>query len=31
MGGECPYYSVTLPYTEARDLLNPKIVAELPR
>jgi hypothetical protein len=29
-GSECPYYSVTVPYKEVRDLLNPKIVAELP-
>jgi hypothetical protein len=31
VGSECPFYAVTLPYTEARDLLAPRIVAELPR
>jgi serine/threonine-protein kinase len=31
VGSECPYFSVTVPYTEVRDLLNPKIVAELPK
>jgi Protein kinase domain len=30
VGSECPYYSVTVPYAEVRDLLDPKIVAELP-
>jgi hypothetical protein len=30
-GSECPYYGITLPYSEARDLLNPQIAAELPR
>ena len=30
-GSECPFYSVTLPYAESRDLLDPRIVAELPR
>ncbi|GLY86295.1 serine/threonine-protein kinase [Actinoallomurus iriomotensis] len=30
-GSECPFYSVTLPYSEARDLLAPKILAELPK
>jgi hypothetical protein len=31
LGSECPYYSVTVPYAEVRDLLNPKIAAELPK
>jgi serine/threonine-protein kinase len=31
VGSECPFYSVTLPYSEARDMLAPKIVAELPK
>jgi serine/threonine-protein kinase len=31
VGSECPFYAVTLPYSEARDLLAPKIVAELPK
>ena len=31
VGSECPYYSVTVPYNEVRDLLAPKIVAELPK
>ena len=30
-GSECPYYEITLRYSEVRDLLNPQIVAELPR
>ncbi|GAA4616421.1 hypothetical protein GCM10023195_73030 [Actinoallomurus liliacearum] len=30
-GSECPYYAITLPYSEVRDLLNPQIAAELPR
>jgi serine/threonine-protein kinase len=30
-GSECPFYQVTVPYAEVRDLLDPKIVAELPR
>jgi serine/threonine-protein kinase len=30
-GSECPYYSVTVPYKEVRDLLNPKIAAQLPK
>ena len=30
-GSECPYYGVTLPYSEARDLLNPRLTADLPR
>ncbi|MCO6010183.1 serine/threonine protein kinase [Actinoallomurus purpureus] len=29
-GSECPYYAITLPYTEIRDLLTPQIAAELP-
>jgi serine/threonine-protein kinase len=30
-GSECPVFSVTLPYSESRNLLTPRIVAELPR
>ncbi len=30
MGTECPVFTATLPYSEARALLTPKIVAELP-
>lgn len=30
LGSSCWYYAVTVPYAEARDLLDPKIVAELP-
>ena len=30
-GSECPYYPVTVPYAAVRDLLDPKIVAELPK
>ena len=29
-GSECPVFSVTLPYSESRDLLTPQITAELP-
>jgi hypothetical protein len=31
VGSDCVFYAVTLPYTEVRDLLDPRIVAELPR
>jgi hypothetical protein len=30
-GSECPFYSVTVPYSDVKDLLDPKIVAELPK
>lgn len=30
-GSECIYFSVTLPYSQSRDLLNPRIAAMLPR
>lgn len=30
LGSECPFFSVVVPYTEVRDLLTAKIVAELP-
>jgi predicted Ser/Thr protein kinase len=31
VGSECPFYSITVPYAEVRDLLDPRIVAELPK
>ncbi len=31
VGSDCVFFAVTLPYTEVRDLLDPWIVAELPR
>jgi serine/threonine-protein kinase len=31
VGSECSVFSVTLPYSESRDLLTPQITAELPR
>jgi Protein kinase domain len=30
VGSECPVFSVTLPYSESRDLLTPQVTAELP-
>jgi predicted Ser/Thr protein kinase len=30
IGSECPFYAVALPYREVRDLLDPKVAAELP-
>jgi serine/threonine-protein kinase len=31
VGTECPLFTATLPYSEARDLLTPQIIAELPK
>ena len=31
VGSECPFYAITHPYAEARDLLAPSVVAALPR
>jgi len=31
VGSECPYYSVSVPYAEVRDLLDPRVAAELPK